>query len=192
MMRLAEVDIRPYEGLVFSTARRYSEYLDLDMEDVQQILRLKVAQALMKFDPGRRSTRFELAEARRRWVFGAVRNQVKDLLKAQDRRNDARGGGQLYIEDVSGETDAFERRHLMESDEDALAPVLDQIPELPSSLNWLERGVVLLLILELNQTEIARRLGVSRQKVRTAHASVQVKMADWRPPSVADRPLLAA
>lgn len=178
--RLADVDVQPYEGLVLSTARMYVDLLDLDIEDVQQILRLKIAQALQAFDPRSASRRFEIREAERRWVFGAMRNQVKDLLKGQARLNDRRRGMQLYIEDVRGEGDRFEGKHLVESDDEALSDVLDVMPQLPSSLDRLERNVVYLLVLDLNQTEIARQLGVPRHRVRAAHESVQVKMADWR------------
>lgn len=183
MTRLADVDIAPYEGLIFSTARRYHDLLDIDLEDVQQILRLKVAQALVVFDPSKWRKHTDDDEAKRRYVFGCVRNQVKDLLKGQDRRNSARGGGQLYVEELREQGDSFEHRYLVETDERALADVLDQMPELPFTLSQLERSVVALLLLDYNQTEIARELGTSRTKVRVAHASVKSKMAelDWTP-----------
>lgn len=182
MTRLADVDIAPYEGLIFSTARMYHDILDIDLEDVQQILRLKVAQALVVFDPSKWRKHKDAQVAEERFVFGCMRNQVKDLLKGQDRRNTARGGGrQLYVEDLREQDDSFEHRYLVETDENALADVLDQMPQLPSTLSDLERVVVALLLLGYNQTEIARELGTSRTNIRVAHASIQAKMEDWRP-----------
>lgn len=175
---LAEVDISPYEGLVVATSRRYCDLLpDMDVEDVQQVLRLKVAQALVVFDPAKWNKHSDERDAERGFVFGAVANMVRDLMKSQVRRNNARGGMQLYIEDVaSGDGDSFERRHLMKSDEEVFHAILEEAPKLPSDLTPLEHSVIFLLHLNLNQTEIARELGVSRQKVRTAHLSVKVKL----------------
>jgi hypothetical protein len=52
-VRLADVDIAPYEGLIHSTAVRYVGFLDDDLDDIKQLLRIKVAQALVAFDPTR-------------------------------------------------------------------------------------------------------------------------------------------
>jgi hypothetical protein len=53
--------------------------------------------------------------------------------------------------------------------------------ELPSTLTPYEVRVVILLLLDLKQTEIATVLGVSRSRVRAAHGAVKEKMADWTP-----------
>jgi RNA polymerase sigma factor (sigma-70 family) len=165
-----------YEGLIFSTSARYAPILDDDAEDIQQILRMKVWRALEVFDP-RRS-----ALSEENYVFGCVRNQVKDLLKSQSRRNDARGGQLDYIDGKTEVTRAgFELEYLSESDELVFASVEEADYPLPSTLSVMERAVVWLLILDFNQTEISRQLGVSRAKVRSAHQSVRDKMADWKP-----------
>jgi RNA polymerase sigma factor (sigma-70 family) len=172
----AEADIASYEGLIFSTAVRYDDYLDDDLEDIQQILRVKVWRALLAFDPQR--SRLD----KKNYVFGCVRNQVKDLLKAQARRDRARNGRQLYIEDAEAKIPgAFEVRYLAEDAEAVFAVVEDERVPLPATLTELERGVVLLLLLDFNQTEMAVHLQVSRRRVRHAHLSVQEKMRDWRP-----------
>jgi RNA polymerase sigma factor (sigma-70 family) len=174
-MELADVDISPYLGLIHATAARYEPILDDDLDDIKQVLALKVAQAIVAFNP--RRTRLPL----RNFVFSCVTNRVKDLLKEQSRRNDRRGGGQLYVEDIGATATVFEAAYLCVSQEIVYAEVEDDEVRLPSTLTALERKVIELLLLDYNQTEIAAELRVTRAAVRKAHASVQYKMADWRP-----------
>jgi RNA polymerase sigma factor (sigma-70 family) len=172
-MSLADVDITPYEGLVFSTARRYESLVDHDLEDIQQLLRLKVAQALVAFD----SSRTKLPKER--FVFACVRNRVKDMLKAQSRLNEARDGGQLYIEDQA--PGAVSERMAVAA-EQVFVEVDDEL-HLPSTLTTLERAVISCWLLdeEMSQAAIARRLRVQRVQVREAQAAIRQKMADWAP-----------
>jgi RNA polymerase sigma factor (sigma-70 family) len=154
-MMLASKQLADFEGLVFATAARYAPMLDDDIEDIQQLLRIKVWQALDAFDPSRTSVPLE------NFVFSCLRNRMKDMFKAQDRRNQKRGGHQL-------------------SDE-VYFTVEDEAAPLPSTLNELEQQVVALLLLDFSQTEIARQLEVTRERVRSAHSAVKEKMADWHP-----------
>ncbi len=172
--RLQDADISAYEGLVFSTARRYAGILDEDPEDIEQILRLKVAQAMVSYDP----TKTKLPE--RNYVFACMRNRVKDLLKGQSRRNDARGGSEVRIEDAA-HPDDFECRYLATTEDEVYAAVHDEAITLPSSLTSEERDVVVLLAQGFSHHEMARMLGTRRQRVHEIHESVQLKMADWRP-----------
>lgn len=191
-MALADVDIAGYEGLIFTTARRYEGLMDdLDLEDIQQLLRLKVAQALTRYDPSRSSLDEE------RFVFGVIRNRVKDMLKSQGRLNEARGGGPLYIEDQAA---GFEQDRLSVSAEQVFAPVDEEL-RLPSTLTAFERRIIECWLLdeEMSQAAIARRLRASRQLVREGQAAIRSKMADWRPsgpyaglPSPVSAPALAA
>lgn len=181
-MTLADVDIAPYLGLIHATAARYEPILDDDLEDIKQVLALKVAQAIVAFDPAK--TKLPL----RNFVFACVTNRVKDLLKEQSRRNERRGGGQLYVNDVSETApDHFEAAYLCVSEEVVYFEVEDEDVTLPTTLSPLEQQVVHLLLLEYNQTEIAARLRVTRAAVRKAHVSVQEKMADWKPTSLVVR-----
>lgn len=189
---MPDADIGSYEGLIRTTAARYAPLVDDDFEDVAQILRLKVWQALRAYDPSRSSMAVE------KYVFQCVRNRLKDLFKQQGRLNEKRGGVLLHILDTAGEaSEAFDAKYLCLDQEVAFFTVEDEDVALPSTLNELERAVVQLLLLDFNQTEIARHLGVSRARVRSAHASVQAKMADWHPghaaaPAEAVRQALAA
>lgn len=181
----AGTELHDFEGLIAATAARYAPILDHDEEDVRQVLRIKVWQALSAYDKRRvRSTDADEAERIGRWVFSCVKNRVKDLLKEQDRLNARRNGGQCYIEDVSDDFGSFEGRYLSAEDME-LRELEEASVQLPSTLTEIEVRVVRLLVLEYSGTEISLILGVSRRKVREAHAAVQEKMADWQPSSPA-------
>jgi RNA polymerase sigma factor (sigma-70 family) len=183
-----KTELAHYEGLIFTTAARYSAYLDDELEDIQQLLRVKVWKSLGKFDPKRSKMDVE------NWVFSCVRNYVKDLLKSQYRRNKVRNGHQGYIEDES-QASTFEVRYFSETADEVYFCVEDEDIKLPSTLSEDERSVTCLLMLNLNQSEIARVLHVSRDQVRRHHESVKAKMADWRPAGsapAAARPRVAA
>ncbi len=175
-MRLSDADIAPFEGLIFQTAARYAPYLDYEMDDIRQVLRIKVAQAIVAFDAER--VRSVSESARERFVFSCLRNRMKDLFKEQDRLNARRNGTQLHIEDFS--PDLFERRYLTTEAEEVFAEVEEEY-ELPSTLTALERSVVELLVADYTQSEIAGALGITRKRVLAAHRSVQEKLADWKP-----------
>src|SRR3954470_7263330 len=72
--------LRLYEGLIFSTARRYSIFVEEDLEDIQQILRVKVFRALESYDGAKAPPRTDGRSPRDAYVFQCVRNQAKDLL----------------------------------------------------------------------------------------------------------------
>lgn len=155
--------VEDFEGLVYTTARRYSDALaDEDFEDIRQILRTKVWQALERYDAHRS------AKSVQEYVFGCVANQVKDLLKAQSRRNRARGGALLHLEDLEN----FEPQI---AEERALAAVEDQMP-LPPGLTRIERQLALLLVAGHSLTDAAEALGVSRSTARRARAGLQSKI----------------
>lgn len=185
---LGDYDLSPFEGLIYSTAARYAAYLDDDIEDIQQVLRVKVWQALVSYDSsrvrgGRARSREEEWERVKRYVFSCVRNRVKDLLKQQYRLNRARdSGAPIYVEDVAARSpEKFECEYLMVEEEYVFAVVEEESVELPSTLTVFEVKVVNLLLLDLNQTEAARVLNVPRGRVRAAHSAVRAKMADWSP-----------
>lgn len=190
-----DLELQAYEGLIFSTARRYVDILDDDLEDIQQALRIKVWQALRAWDT-RRSPRAvadpdRVKEARDAYVFSCVRNRMKDMFKGQDRRNKSRGGGLLHIEDISDDLGKFEGRYLSAECE-RLRELEESNLQLPSTLNETERAVVHLLVLDYGRNEIAVILGISRHRVRAAHQAVQTKMEDWRPTPAPESVPLAA
>lgn len=175
-MMLKADDIGAYEGLVHSTAARYAPYLDESPDDIAQELRVKVWQALRSYDTERATQTVD------GYVFSCVVNRIKDLLKAQSRLNARRNGGPLYVEDcASSAPGAFEVEHFSTGTDLADEIADAEKVQLPSTLTPYEVQVVILLLLDLKQTEIAMVLGVSRSRVRAAHGAVKEKMADWTP-----------
>ena len=75
---LIDDQIAGYEGLVRATAARYVGKVEaMDFDDICSVLRIKVWQALVKFDPAKCRTNEE------GFVFMCVRNRCKDLVKRQ-------------------------------------------------------------------------------------------------------------
>lgn len=167
--------LRHYEGLVFKTAQRLDPRVELDFEDIQQVLRIKVWRALLAFDPARKD--------RDQYVFMCVRDQAKDLLKRRLR-------GELHIEDLTraesenGEQDRrdqFDARYLSSSHEATYGAVEDDDVLVPSTLTQLERRVVVLLYRDYKQAEAARLLGLGKREIEKLMRSIRSKMADWAP-----------
>lgn len=168
--------VEAFEGLVLRTAGMYFAGLRMDEDDVRQFLRVKVWRALESFRPERATQSVE------GYVFMCVANGVKDLLKQADRAK--RNKPECYLEDqYRGDTgrERFDAKHLSHDEDGIRDAYLERTVELPSTLDFMERHVVLLLYEGLNQTEIARELGCTRTRVRNTHASVQRKMMDWAP-----------
>lgn len=162
-----------------------------DFEDVCQVLRVKIWKALLAFEPDR-YPRGRLGKARDSFIFGCVRNAVKDLVKRQ--REQA-----LFIEDVapspsvthqvggrtagheSGPRDAFELRYLSAPSEESFGSIDEGHLVLPNTLTSDERRVLLHMYIGFSQTETAEELGIDRQKVISIVRLIRRKMADWRP-----------
>ncbi len=177
-----DVDLEPFEGLIFSTAQRYAPYLDEELDDIRQILRLKVWQALLAFERKRvRRYAGDLEEARKSFVFSCVKNRVKDLLKEQSRLNKRRNGTALHIEDMTDDLGSFEGKYMAVEDVE-LHELIEGSVELPSSLTDLERALVQVLLTgDHTREEIALQLGIGRKRAGRLHHSVQEKLADWAP-----------
>lgn len=175
-----------YEGLVITTAARLiRDGVELPVEDVQQLLRIKVWRALRIFRVERIRRAGESREkARDRYVFMAVTDQAKDLFNRKRR-------GELFIEDLvasrgpeSGDAlrDRFEEKHGLTSREDEVyGQVEDDGAPLPSTLTQLERRLVLLLYRDFKQSEAGRELGLEKYELEKAMRSIREKMADWSP-----------
>jgi RNA polymerase sigma factor (sigma-70 family) len=174
-----ERDLAHYEGLIFSTAQRYVALVEEDLEDLQQLLRVKVWTALERYDPSRSRM------SKDRFVFMVVRNQTKDWMKRRSRgevsideldaldASNARGRGRAR--------DRFEGRYLAASHDETYGAVEDDLPLVPSTLTRLELQVVCLLYRDFRQSEVARQLGIEKREVEKAVRSIRTKMADWRP-----------
>lgn len=159
------------------TAGLTAPYVEEDYDDICNLLRIKVWQALMAFDPTK------ARQPRDQYVFMCVYNRVKDLRK-KVKRNEA------FIEDEApawssgegdGPRDSFERQHFSVDEDQVYADALHGDPLIPSTLTRRERTVLLYLYFDYAQAEIAEQMELSRKDVSTAVASIRLKMADWEP-----------
>jgi RNA polymerase sigma factor (sigma-70 family) len=166
--------LRKYEGLVFSTARMYAGRLRVEEDDLQQVLRLRIWKALEAYDP-RRSRVIEES-----FVFTCVRNQIKDLVKARIRRDNAKPGW------MPDEVPGIREVYIEDQQPGWEIPVEEQEGDevlLPSTLTANERQVVALLYVGFSQAEIAVLMTVPPREVWAHVRVIREKMADWRPTS---------
>lgn len=176
-----EVALRHYEGLVFTTAQRLVRSgVEEGLEDIQQILRIRVWKAICAYSPEKAR-----GMTRDAYVFMCVRDGAKDAGKRKRR-------GELFIEDVaptplvgeqSGESprDRFEHRYLSTDHDQVYGDVDEGDVHLPNTLSERERAVLRLMRDHYKQTEIADVLHVTKREVESAVRSIRAKLADWRP-----------
>lgn len=189
MARTVEGELPQFEGLVIKTAAMYSRIVGIDEEDMQQLLRIKAWQAINAYNPQR--SRMTL----KTYVFGCIRNRVKDMLRDSQRAR--MRGGECYIEDQIDTASEhprqddwtrshFEAQYLVEPREQVYASVEEDF-ELPSWLTEQEKQVVILLALDYAHREIAVVLGISIGAVTKIRNVVREKMADFKPETTAGR-----
>lgn len=170
------VRMRAYEGLVHSTTRMFAERARMDEEDFAQELRLKVWQALERFDPNRS----RLPE--KRYVYAIMFNRVKDMIRYPRSRD-------LLIEDQlpaaegsDGSSllrDKFDAKFLA-THEDAVAEALYGKGLVPEGISDFETEVLLLLYLDYQQVEIAPLLDVPLSRVKAAVRALREHLAPLR------------
>lgn len=170
-----------YEGLVFKTAQLTAPKVEDDFDDVRQIFRIKVFQALRRWDPDRASSRPDIRglTPRDRYVFSCVANQAKDLVKKKRH-------GLLSIEDITTDADGssrdqFDEKYLATSPDEVYGLIEEDSPLIPSTITDLERRVMCLLYADYRQPEVARYLGIPKRDVERLLRSIRMKMADWAP-----------
>lgn len=186
--------LQDFEGLIFSTAIRYHAGLGMDIDDLQQLLRIKVWKVADKFEPRRvrQRQRTDGRSAHQAYVNMCLQNYLKDLLKERAREgvmvvDGARVKARLepidhLLSDDGRERDPrFELRYLSVCAEDVYASVGEEAVTLPSTLTELERCVVGMRMLDYSMVEISRSLDISYESVKAAMAGIREKMADWRP-----------
>jgi RNA polymerase sigma factor (sigma-70 family) len=173
--------LRHYDGLVSATARRCVAFCEEDYDDVVQVLRVKVWQALRAYDPARTRT------DRDHYVFMCVRDRAKDVVKKKKRN-------QLHIEDLRtmGEAapDRFDARYLCSTREANYAAIEDDDDPL-RALDELERQIVEMLTADYKQAQVARTLGLQKVEMDRAMRSIRLKLAALRPATAAGTQLAA-
>lgn len=182
-MTQAEIEqaLVQFEGLVKETANQILlAGVELEYEDVCQLLRIKVWQAVCKFN-AKKSSHMKARDRHgrtplERYVFGCLLNRRKDIEKRPRRFSSS-------IEELRGEDYYFDHRYMSVDDEQLFAEAEDD-PSLPSTLTEVERQVVTLRLDGRLFAQIDRELGLSRAQRERVMESVRLKLADWRPSSV--------
>lgn len=174
--RQQEYTLAGYEGLIYTTAKLACERgVEMEMEDVQQLLRIKAWKAIDRFDPTRaRGLTLD------RYVFMCVFDERKTIEKKKRRyesslEDEAPAGGNDEL------TDAFHQRYLSVDAASVYADIEDELPVLPVTLSTRQRWVLTLLMRDYRQGEIAEALDISKREVESSVRSLRAKMADWRP-----------
>lgn len=188
--------LQHYEGLVIKTSVRYKGIKRYDTDEVRQLLRVKVWEALLAWDPENPKTQRRIqrglkseVELRDAWVYGCLANKMKDLLKRDRER-------ELLIEDQLETDSTFERRYLYTEADTEISRASESRPLVPNTLTSNERYVLACMYNGHNGPETAERLGLTRAQVAMAVRSIREKMRDWKPttprPSVSPTPAVAA
>lgn len=171
-----EVALRHYEGLVLATAARCVAFSEDGFDDVAQVLRVKVWQAVRAWDHTKSTTN------RDKYVFMCVRDRAKDVVKKKKHNL-------LHIEDLRATTergnhtmcsDSFDARYLCSSHDDNYAIVEEDV-DLLAGLDELERRIVEMLSSDYKQAQVARTLGLAKVDMDRAMRSIRDKLSELRP-----------
>lgn len=167
-----EVALRHYEGLVLATAARCVAFSEEGFDDVAQVLRVKVWQAVRAWDHTKSTTN------RDKYVFMCVRDRAKDVVKKKKHNL-------LHIEDCrpddSGGSSAFDAQYLCSSHDDNYGMIEDD-DDLLAGLDELERKIVAMLSSDYKQAQVARTLGLAKVDMDRAMRSIRDKLSGLRPP----------
>lgn len=172
--------MRRYEGLVRATARRLAPYVETELDDIEQALRLAVWSGLKAYD----ATRSTMDESH--FVFMVVKNRSKDVIKRRRYPVDS-----MELVAPSGrespQRDAFDARYMASSEDDVYGAVGDDLA-LPSTLTEDERRMIGLLYCGYGQQEAGAEVGLVGRQAERAMKAIRLKLADWRPTSDEDPP----
>lgn len=162
-----------FEGLVRETARQIiAGGVEMDEEDVAQLLRVKVWQAVRKHDETRRR-----GLPLRRYVFMCVTNVRKDIEKRPRRHTSSIDAirDRAHADEDGTVADWFDARFLSVDAESVYGEVDDSF-ELPDDFTPIERQVVTLRLNGYLLLEIDRKLGLSRAQREGVMRSVREKL----------------
>jgi hypothetical protein len=181
--REIEASLAQFEGLAYETARQIvAEGVELELDDVRQLIRIKVWQALGVYD-GQHERQMPL----RRFVFMCVANLRKDMERRPRRHNasiDQARDHTFKADQLDGASgtweDWFDRRYLSVDAEQVFAAAEDEL-RLPRSLSAVERQVIALRMQGRALYEIDRELGLSRAERQRTMRSIREQLALSRP-----------
>lgn len=166
-------DWRHYEGLVKGTVKRFGLPPGQEREDVEQVLRMKVLEALDRYDETQ-------GVPRRNFVFGCVANRMRDLWRkrvvSESSWEEITGTGD------TGPTGALETQLGLEvAEEQVYGHVWEEEFVLPSTLTRMERLMAEGLMEGLRPGDIMAEHRMTRKQWMRGLRSLRIKMADWEP-----------
>lgn len=180
--KVTDEQITAYEGLVCSTTELHVGTVNIEREDLRQLFRIKVWQALKSYNAAKSKTTEES------YVFSCVFNLAKDLhrgTKYQPRP-------ESYIEDLAPARDSggversgrdrWEAEHGLAVERDSIFSEVEveEVP-IPNTLSEVETRVMCLLYSGYSQREIVRSLALSKREMEGAMREIKVKLADFDP-----------
>lgn len=179
--------LRVYRGLIHKTAILYLGVAEGDLDDLVQLITIKVWKALEAYDCTH-SRKGKLPMTERAFVFMCVKNMTKDWVRYPRK-------GSLYIEDLapahggpefepgSGfqSRDRFESRNGLATDHDEVYATVEDELLLPNTLTVEERRMIALLMTGLQQIEAGAELGLDKRGVERTMRRIRIKLADWSP-----------
>jgi DNA-directed RNA polymerase specialized sigma24 family protein len=182
--QVSSAEIAEFEGLVGATARQIVEGgCEVEFDDIRQLLRVSVWNALGEFETARLGPRFKVDRLgrtpRQRFVYMCLWRTRYDIEKRRPKRYDSsievlRAPG---ARNFSTTADHFDARYLSV---DAELFEGDEL-ELPNTLTPVERRVVEMLVEGFSPREIEHALDLSAEHRRQATRSARERLADWRP-----------
>lgn len=177
-------DWRHYEGLVKGTIKHYGLPPDQEYEDVEQTLRMKVLEALQKYDESKGSSR-------RSFVFGCVANRMRDLWRkkvvSESSWEEVTGSHDQAGSGTAGHIRNLETKLGLEvTEEQVYGHVWEEDFVLPSTLTHTERLMAEGLMEGVRPRDIMAEHGITRQQWMQGLRSLRAKMADWEPPAPDD------
>jgi RNA polymerase sigma factor (sigma-70 family) len=171
-----------FEGLVIQTARMYASQVGREESDLAQELRVRVWKAIEAYNPRRTTLPLE------RFVFGCVRNKMKDFFRDAARekaRREREGVSFVCAEDLGAPEDSmtgeerFERYHFV-TREQVYGRVEGAVFVLPATVTETEARVAILLVQEVSRLEISVRLDMTDAEITAAIRALREKLRDWK------------
>lgn len=194
----ADEGLREYQGLVTVTARKYARACGMEADDLAQLLWLKVWQLRLRYDAARSALPEE------RYVFGGLKNRVKDLIRDNNRLVRREGPPplpmatadqsdlEMWVGAMVVYRERFEERYLSTGQDQVFGGVDEGLFVLPSTITRDEARVIVLLMRGYTQRDIAEELDVPRKHVKSHQDSIVQKLRDWAPDVPTPEPLLTA
>jgi RNA polymerase sigma factor (sigma-70 family) len=173
--KVTDQQMAKYEGLVTKTASMNHRALKIEFDELRQELRISVLKALRSYDSQNSK---KLPE--KRFVFGCMANYLKDLYKVAGRAKrqgatisfDGWGEGSLTTTSKESWRGQLESEVFQKHDMSPLEGL-----DLPADLSTEEKVVLVMLVENIPQQEIADRLNIDKEMVLQHKKNLKTKLA---------------